>query len=50
MFVCRKKVHLYNHVGDFINILKAFIGTNYQALPFAFHNSGVAVSILTKYI
>lgn len=42
----KKKVHFYNNVGDFINILKAFIGTNYQALPFAFHNSGVAFGLV----
>ena len=42
---CRPDVKAYHYVGDFFNILKAFIGTNYQALPFAFQNSGVIVSL-----
>jgi len=35
----------YTYIGDFINTLKAFIGTNYQSLPFAFANSGLGVRI-----
>ncbi|ELT96757.1 hypothetical protein CAPTEDRAFT_221004 [Capitella teleta] len=42
----RNQVSWYNHLGDFLNMLKAFIGTNYQALPFAFHNSGLVLGIL----
>lgn len=41
-FVVRRRTRWYTHVGDFMNTLKAFIGTNYQGLPFAFANSGLA--------
>ena len=43
-FFCRRKVSAFTYIGDFFNTLKAFIGTNYLALPFAFSNSGVIVS------
>lgn len=44
--VPKPKLKFYHYVGDFFNILKAFIGTNYQALPFAFKNSGLLFGIL----
>jgi hypothetical protein len=39
-----RQLKWYTFAGDFFNTLKAFIGTNYQALPFAFANSGLGVS------
>ena len=33
---------------DFANVLKAFIGTSYISLPFAFYQSGLAVSIFKQ--
>ena len=44
----RKRVSIFTYVGDFFNTLKAFIGTNYLSLPFAFAQSGVVVSNLLK--
>ena len=47
MFIYRERASTskwYHTIGDFFNTLKAFIGTNYQALPYAFQNSGLAVS------
>ena len=32
------------HVGDFSNLLKAFIGSNYLGISFAFYQSGLGVS------
>jgi len=40
-----RRLHWHTYLGDFINTLKAFIGTNYQSLPFAFANSGLGVSV-----
>jgi hypothetical protein len=34
----------YTHVGDFSNLLKAFIGSNYLGISFAFYQSGLGVS------
>lgn len=42
----RRRIRWYTYVGDFLNTLKAFIGSNYQALPFAFANSGLAVGVV----
>ncbi|XP_013406089.2 uncharacterized protein LOC106170662, partial [Lingula anatina] len=33
------------HVGDFANMVKAFIGSNYLALPFAFSQSGLGFGL-----
>lgn len=49
-FGFRANVAWYNLIGDFLNILKAFIGTNYQALPFAFHNSGLVFGIIGLFV
>jgi len=46
----RRQVKWYNYVGDFFNILKAFIGTNYLSLPFAFKQSGVAFGVVGVFI
>ncbi|OAF66938.1 Proton-coupled amino acid transporter 2 [Intoshia linei] len=37
---------LFCQIGDFANMVKAFIGTNYMALPFAFAKSGLVAGIL----
>lgn len=35
---------LWQQFTDFANVLKAFIGTSYLSLPFAFYQSGIVVS------
>lgn len=37
---------LWQQFTDFANVLKAFIGTSYLSLPFAFYQSGLVVCIL----
>lgn len=49
-FETRRRMHWYTYVGDFLNTLKAFIGSNYQALPFAFANSGIALGIVGVFL
>ena len=46
----RPKARWYHYLGDFFNTLKAFIGTNYLALAFAFKQSGLIVSYSYCYI
>lgn len=36
----------YTHVGDFANLLKAFIGSNYLGVSFAFYQSGLGLGII----
>jgi len=45
LYLLFRRLHWYTYLGDFFNTFKAFIGTNYQSLPFAFSNSGLGVSI-----
>lgn len=35
---------VFRQVTDFANVFKAFIGTNWIGLPFAFKQSGIVVS------
>jgi len=35
---------MWQQFTDFANVLKAFIGTSYLSLPFAFYQSGLVVS------
>ncbi|CAH1795479.1 unnamed protein product, partial [Owenia fusiformis] len=42
----RVNVRWYHHPIDFANVLKAFIGSNYLGLPFAFFNSGLGLGII----
>ena len=35
---------VFRQVADFANVFKAFIGTNWIGLPFAFKQSGIVVS------
>ena len=44
VYFFRTKVTCRQHVADFANIVKAFIGTNYLGLPYAFMQSGLVVS------
>ena len=39
---CRPSV--FRQIADFANVFKAFLGTNWIGLPFAFKESGVVVS------
>ncbi len=41
---CRPSV--FRQVTDFANVFKAFIGTNWIGLPFAFKQSGIVVRIM----
>ena len=43
VFFCRTSI--LSQFTDFANVLKAFIGTSYISLPFAFYQSGLAVSM-----
>ena len=36
---------MFRQVTDFANVFKAFIGTNWIGLPFAFKQSGIVVRI-----
>ncbi|XP_071106684.1 uncharacterized protein [Haliotis cracherodii] len=36
----------YVHIGDFANMLKAFIGSNYLTIAFAFHQSGLVLGVV----
>lgn len=42
MSFCRSSV--FRQIADFANVFKAFLGTNWIGLPFAFKESGVVVS------
>ncbi len=42
----RFQLRWYHHFADFANLLKAFIGTNYFGLAFAFRQSGLTVIVL----
>ena len=41
---CRPTV--FRQVADFANVFKAFIGTNWIGLPFAFKESGIVVRVI----
>ncbi|CAG2249831.1 PAT [Mytilus edulis] len=36
----------YTHMGDFANMVKAFIGSNYLGVSFAFYQSGLGLGII----
>ena len=38
---------VFRQVADFANVFKAFIGTNWIGLPFAFKESGFVVSLFS---
>lgn len=40
------RISVLNHIGHFFNILKAFFGTNYLALPYEFMQSGIGFGIV----
>ena len=44
---CRPSV--FRQVTDFANVFKAFIGTNWIGLPFAFKQSGIVVRTINAY-
>lgn len=41
---------MFQQISDFGNVFKAFIGTNYLALPFAFKQSGLVLGICGLFI
>ncbi|XP_067671087.1 uncharacterized protein [Haliotis asinina] len=42
----RRNPKWYVHIADFANMLKAFIGSNYLSIAFAFHQSGLVPGVV----
>lgn len=42
---CSRSPRLWNKISDFANVCKAFIGSNFLTMPFAFKQSGLVVSM-----